>query len=239
MSATETPVPPTQSHPHESNGQPAFVPALIIIDMQNDFVSGSLAVPGAASIIDNINSLLDLPWRVRVATRDFHPDNHVSFAHTHGRPLLSKVVIYHPEDTKRASGIEQVMWPVHCVAHTNGADFVDGLDSKKFDVTVSKGTHSHIESYSAFMDIWGRNTTELPLILEELRVTDVFLVGLAGDYCVKYTAADAVQFGYKTWLLTDAVKSISNEEVALQEVSKKGVLLTTCREVIQRLGNGV
>lgn len=235
MSTSDSPLPP-QNDLLEPKDRPTFVPALIVIDMQDDFVHGSLAVPGATSIIGEINALLDLPWQIRVGTRDFHPRDHVSFAETHGKPLLSKTVIYHPDDEKKEKGIEQVMWPVHCVANTKGADFVEGLNSTKLDVIVHKGTHPHIESYSAFKDIWGRNTTELPGLLQERGVTDIFFVGVAGDYCVKYTAIDAVEFGYRTWLVTDCIKSISDEDIVFQELSTKGIRLTTSKDVKQRVG---
>ncbi|KAF8204019.1 pyrazinamidase/nicotinamidase [Pholiota molesta] len=230
-----TSVPP-QNESLEPKDRPTFVPALIVIDMQHDFVHGSLAVPGAESIIGEINALLDLPWKIRVGTRDFHPKAHISFAETHGKPPLSTTLIYHPDDVKKEKGVEQVLWPVHCVADTKGADFVEGLNSTKLDVVIHKGTHAHIESYSAFKDIWGHKSTELPGILEERGVTDIFFVGVAGDYCVKYTAIDAVKSGYRTWLVTDGIKFISDEEIALQQLSNKGVRLTTSKDVKQRIG---
>jgi len=208
-----------------------FVPALIVIDMQNDFVYGSLPVPGGATIIDTVNKLIDLPFKLKIATRDFHPRNHVSFAETHDKDVYSKKMIFHPEDTDELMGIEQVLWPIHCVADTSGADFVPGLESTKFDAVVHKGIHPRIESYSAFRDIWGKGTTELPDILDEGGITDVYFVGLAGDYCVKYTAIDALTFGYKTWLVTDAIKSISDQELTFGELQKKGLHFTTSKEL--------
>lgn len=215
-----------------------FVPALIVIDMQNDFVSGSLAIAGAESIISTVNATIDLPWKIKIATRDFHPDNHVSFAHTHEKPEFSKKVIFHPEDKDNLKGIEQTLWPIHCVADTRGADFVPGLNTTAFDAVVHKGTHAHIESYSAFKDIWGRDTTELPDLIEACGVTDVFIVGLAGDYCVKYTAIDSAEFGYRTWLITDGIKSIASEDGVYKELSSKGIHLTTLKDVKSRFQAG-
>jgi nicotinamidase len=208
-----------------------FVPALIVIDMQNDFVYGSLPVPGGATIIDTVNKLLDLPFKLKIGTRDFHPRNHVSFAKTHGVDVYSKKIIFHPEDTDKLVGIEQVLWPDHCVEDTNGAEFVPGLESTKFDGVVYKGTHPRIESYSAFCDIWGRGLTKLPGLLAEKGVTDLYFAGLAGDYCVKYTAIDGLKFGYNVWLVTDAIKSISDQELAFAELQKQGAKLTTSKEV--------
>lgn len=214
-----------------------FTPALLVIDMQNDFVNGTLAVPDAASIIDPINDMITLPFKVKIATRDFHPGNHVSFAETHQKPLFSTATIYHPDDPDQIKGLMQVLWPIHCVADTSGADFTPGLKSTSFDAVVHKGTHPNIESYSAFRDIWHRGESELPQLLRENQVTDVFIVGLAGDYCVKYTALDSVDFGYTTWVVKDAVRSISKEEVAWEEMRKKGVQFTNKKETMERLGS--
>ncbi|KAF8910087.1 pyrazinamidase/nicotinamidase [Gymnopilus junonius] len=212
-----------------------FSPALIVIDMQNDFVSGSLAVPGGDTVIDNVNSLIDLPFKVRVATRDFHPQNHVSFADTHKKELFSKKEIYHPEDKAKEHGIEQVLWPVHCVAHTPGADFVPGLETTQFDIIILKGVQPEIESYSAFRDIWGRGETELPGFLKEKGITDVYFVGLAGDFCVKFTAIDAADYGFKAWVVTDATKSIAQDDAHFTEMASKGVKFTTTKEVQEAL----
>ncbi|KAF5352729.1 hypothetical protein D9756_005875 [Leucocoprinus leucothites] len=212
-----------------------YNPALVVIDMQNDFVSGSLAVPDAGTIIPTVNALINLPFKARIATRDSHPDNHVSFAKTHERSEFTTVKIYHPEDKEKALGMEQTLWPVHCVADTEGADFVTGLERMKFDAVIHKGTHPSIESYSAFRDIWGRGETELPKVLRQVGVTDVYFCGLAGDYCVKYTAKDSVDYGYNTWVIRDAVRSISSSNLSWDEMSKKGVKFTTFEEVRDKL----
>lgn len=209
----------------------SFVPALIVIDMQNDFVSGSLAVPGGDTIIDTINGLIDLPFKVRVATRDFHPKDHVSFADTHKRNLFSLEMIYHPEDAAKEHGIEQVLWPVHCVAHTSGADLVPGLKTTQFDTVILKGIQPQIESYSAFRDIWGREETELPGFLKEKGITDIYFVGLAGDFCVKFTAIDAAEYGFNTWVVTDAIKSIAKDDAHFTEMASKNIKFTTTKEV--------
>ncbi|KAH6917063.1 pyrazinamidase/nicotinamidase [Coprinopsis sp. MPI-PUGE-AT-0042] len=213
----------------------AFVPALIVIDMQNDFVTGSLAVPEGAAIIPKINELLALPFKLKVATRDFHPGNHVSFAASHNSSTFSKKVIFHPEDEGQKHGLEQVLWPTHCVANTSGADFVPGLDRSQFDYVLHKGTHQGIESYSAFQDIWGKGTTELPGLLKEKGVTDVFFVGLAGDYCVKYSAIDSVKFGFRTWVIMDGTRCISNDGVAFDIMTEAGVKFSTVEDVATRL----
>jgi len=215
---------------------PSFVPALIVVDMQHDFVHGSLAIPGAEGIIGTINEIIALPgFKLRIATRDFHPDNHISFASTHKKPLLSTATIFHPEDRDNIEGIEQILWPNHCVANTTGANFVEGLKADSFDAIIHKGTHSHIESYSAFRDIWNKGETELPELLLRNNITDIFFVGLAGDYCVKYTTIDALDYGYETWIVTDAIKSIADEEVAYEALKRKGAHTITLKELKHKL----
>ncbi|KAJ2918395.1 hypothetical protein MD484_g1998, partial [Candolleomyces efflorescens] len=229
--------PATEAIPDDTDGKP-FRPALVVIDMQNDFVTGSLPVPGGASILPQVNSLIQLEtFEAKIATRDHHPANHVSFAKSHqGKTeFTSKIVIYHPEDVKELEGKEQVLWPVHCVADTHGAEFIPGLVTDRFDATIVKGVHPSIESYSGFKDIWGKKETELPGILNERGVTDVFYVGLAGDFCVKYTALDSVDYGFKTWVVVDAVKSISQDEIAWNLMKEKGVRFTKTEDVKKRL----
>lgn len=228
-------VPETEVIPNDGK---AFHPALVVIDMQNDFVTGSLPVPGGASILPQVNDLIQLPFEAKIATRDHHPENHVSFAKTHERPEFTKIVIYHPADPAELLGKEQMLWPVHCVADTGGADFIPGLITDKFDATIMKGTHPNIESYSGFKDIWGKSETELPQILNDKGVTDVFYVGLAGDFCVKYTAIDSVEYGFRTWVVVDAVKSISQDEVAWNLMRDNGVRFTRTDDVKKRLGGG-
>jgi nicotinamidase len=208
-----------------------YVPALVVVDMQNDFVSGSLAVPEAETIIPNVNALIDLPFKAKIATKDFHPTDHVSFARTHGRPEYSTLSIYHPQDEVKVSGIKQTLWPIHCVAQTGGADFAPGVQSNNFDAVIHKGTHPSIESYSAFRDVWGRGETELPKVLREIGASDVYICGLAGDYCVKYTANDSVEYGYNTWVIRDAVKSISSNDLVWEEMESKGVKFTTLEKI--------
>ena len=217
---------------------PSFVPALFIVDMQHDFVYGSLAVPGAEAIIDAVNEILSLPgFRLKVATQDFHPPNHISFASTHDKPVFSTTTIYHPEDDIEDNGIEQVLWPDHCVANTAGANFVEGLKVHCFHAIVRKGTHPDIESYSPFRDIWTKYETELPFLLSGEDITDVFIVGLAGDYCVKHTALDAMQYGFETWLVTDAIKCISDGQEAYREMKQQGAFFVTLEEVKQKLAS--
>jgi nicotinamidase len=217
-----------------------FIPALIVVDMQNDFVTGSLAVPDAQSIIEPINSILALPFAVKIGTKDFHPPDHISFASNHQKSVGEKITIYPPGSDPQSDsgrGIEQVLWPNHCVQSTPGADFVEGLHDSALDAVVYKGTHKGIECYSAFRDPWRIATTELCTLLSERGVTDVFVVGLAGDYCVKSTAIDAVQSNFKTWVVRDLVRSVGKDGKEWGEMQTNGVLLVESDEVKQTLQN--
>lgn len=218
----------------------SFKPILIVVDVQFDFVRGSLAVPEAESIVDGINSLLDnLPFIKKIATKDYHPPDHISFAATHDKPLLSTTTIYPPGQEKDESkALEQVLWPVHCVASTPGSDFVEELHSGAFDAVVYKGTNREIESYSAFQDPWKITTTELPLLLSANGATDVFVCGLAGDYCVKCTALDAVDYGYKTWVIRDAVKSAGAEWTEMEERGVKSITIAEVTEMLRKRARG-
>jgi nicotinamidase len=216
-----------------------FISALLVVDMQTDFVTGSLAVPDAASIIEQINFMLSLPFALKVGTKDFHPSDHISFASTHNKSVGERITIYHPGDTsaKPEAGIEQVLWPDHCVQSTPGCEFVEGLNSSALDAVVHKGTHPKVECYSAFGDPWGVTAMELPSLLSGKGVTDVFVVGLAGDYCVKWTSVDAAKNGWRTWVVKDVVRSVGNEGTEWDEMEKAGVMVIDSGEVKARLEN--
>ncbi|KAH7926939.1 Isochorismatase hydrolase [Leucogyrophana mollusca] len=207
-----------------------FVPALIVVDMQNDFISGSLAVPDASQTIAPINFLLALDFKLKVGTQDWHPANHISFASNHdGKNVFEKITIFPPtkflkeENTAEDLGLEQVLWPDHCIADTEGAKFAEDLEVKHLQVIISKGKDDGIECYSAFCDRWNLTTTDLPRTLRDSGVTDVFLVGVASDYCVKYTAIDAVKFGFKAWVVKDAVRSVARDGSEWEEMESAGV----------------
>ncbi|KAF8226299.1 Isochorismatase hydrolase [Tricholoma matsutake] len=220
-----------------SNSTRKCISALLVIDMQYDFVHGSLAVPDATSVIDEINSLLALPFTIKIATKDFHPADHVSFAVVHDKPPFSKIIVYPPGETENRP-LEQVLWPVHCVASTPGSEFVQGLHLEAFDAVVHKGIHREIETYSGFRDPWHLTTTELPSLLEAQEVTDVVVVGVAGDYCVKYTALDAVDFGYSTWVVRDAIRDVFNTETHWEEMRERGIHIVKNMTEVQSMLRG-
>ncbi|KAG1807057.1 Isochorismatase-like protein [Suillus variegatus] len=216
--------------------------AIIVVDVQNDFVSGSLAVRDAEQVISPINALLKLPFAVKIATQDYHPANHISFARNHeGKKEFDQIVIFPPaelvvgrtlEDERSLEGLEQVLWPVHCVQDTFGVAFVDGLEHEGLEV-VRKGCDVGIECYSAFEDPWGLTNTGLKDKLRNKEISNVFVVGIAGDYCVKSTALDAKKYGFRTFVIRDAVRSVSDNGIEWIEMDKAGVeIIDTAEELL-------
>jgi nicotinamidase/pyrazinamidase len=175
--------------------------ALVLVDIQNDFIpGGALPVPEGDEIIPLVNRLQP-HFDLVIATRDWHPAEHGSFAANHpGR---------RPGELIDLNGLPQILWPVHCVQGTPGADFVPGLERKQWDKVFLKGTDPHIDSYSGFFDNGHRQAKGLGDYLNEKRVKNVYVAGLATDYCVKFTVLDAVQLGFKTHLIEDACRGVS------------------------------
>ncbi|PHH70533.1 hypothetical protein CDD82_7053 [Ophiocordyceps australis] len=188
-----------------------FRPALIVVDYQNDFLppNGSLAVPDALSIAPVINSLLSLPFDVKIATLDWHPRNHVSFAanHAEASPFVSTALVTHPQDPSRS--YETVLWPIHCVQDTFGAQHHSSLHTDKFDVTLRKGMNQDVEMYSAFYDDFQVEDSGATALLAYKQISHVFVVGVAADYCVAATARSAVQEGYQTYIVDNGTRPVN------------------------------
>ncbi|KAI6760603.1 hypothetical protein HG530_009463 [Fusarium avenaceum] len=199
-----------------------FKPALIIVDFQEDFCppSGSLAVPEGRSIAPAINTLTFLPFPLILATKDFHPASHISFAANHqsATPYTSTTTIHHPHDHDRC--YTTTLWPTHCVQGTPGADLVPELDVSRVHAVIEKGQDEGVEMYSAFYDPFRVSDSGLSVMLVEQEITDVFVVGLAGDFCVKATAEDAVHEGYTTWIVDEGTKPVMPDK---WEECKKGM----------------
>ncbi|KAI5847540.1 Isochorismatase-like protein [Tricharina praecox] len=213
-----------------------FKPALLIVDLQEDFCppSGALPVPCGRDIIAPINTLLTLPFALKIATKDWHPASHISFATNHPSsppPFVSTTTIVHP--TNAAHSYTSTLWPVHCVQQSAGAEFAAGFDVDKVNTTVYKGMDERVEMYSAFCDpfqwVEGCNAvavSELSGLLKEKGVTDVYVAGLAMDYCVLATARDAVKFGFRTWVVREGTRAVGGEEgarTAEKEMREAGV----------------
>ena len=197
----------------------ARMKALLLIDIQNDFVPGGrLAVPGGDAILHLVNAL-QARFDLVVATQDWHPAGHQSFASSHlGRAPLEQIDLH---------GLPQTLWPDHCVQDTPGAALHPDLSTGHVEAIFRKGMAPDIDSYSAFFDNGHRKATGLTAYLRGRGVTDVFLAGLAGDYCVYFSALDAQAEGFITHVITDATRSIDDAgfRAALAAMQTKGVHL--------------
>ena len=193
--------------------------ALLLIDIQNDFLPGGrLAVPAGDAIIPLANALQP-QFDLVVATQDWHPAGHQSFASSHaGRAPFDQIDLH---------GLPQVLWPDHCTQASAGAALASSLDTKRIEAIFRKGTNVEIDSYSAFFDNGHRKSTGLADYLRGRGVTDVFVAGLAGDYCVYYSALDALAAGFAVAVITDATRPISADgwAAAQADLKAKGVCL--------------
>ena len=176
--------------------------ALIIVDVQNDFCEGgALAVPGSNQIIPYINLLMEEnEYDEIILTQDWHPENHKSFASTNDKKEGETIIL---------NGIPQFMWPDHCVQGTFGAKFHKDLNLEKVTHTIQKGTDVEFDSYSGFQDNNGKVKTGLDDYLKYHDIELVEIVGLALDYCVKYTCLDAAQLGYVTCLHFNGTRAVN------------------------------
>jgi nicotinamidase/pyrazinamidase len=177
--------------------------ALIIVDIQNDFLpGGALAVPGGDQVIEVVNNLLP-HFGLIVATQDWHPKNHGSFASAHPGKQ--------PFESGRLGDLDQVFWPDHCMQGTWGAEMPLSLNTKPVEAIFRKGIDPGIDSYSGFFDNGKKKDTGLAAYLRGRGVTSIYTVGLAGDYCVGFTALDALAHGFQTFFVEDATRPISQE----------------------------
>lgn len=174
--------------------------ALIVVDVQNGFTpGGNLAVTDADQIIPLINQLAR-QFEMVVLTQDWHPDQHISFADNHENKA--------PFETIELPYGTQVLWPKHCVQGTADAEFHPALDIPTAQLIIRKGFHPDIDSYSAFMEADRKTPTGLKGYLTEHQIDTVYIVGIATDFCVAWTALDAVQMGFTTYVIEDACKAI-------------------------------
>lgn len=192
--------------------------ALLIIDMQNDFMPGGpLGVSGADLLVPKINALIpQFPYVV--ASMDWHSEDHVSFADNHpGHTAGQTILVNH---------VPHILWPRHCVKNTRGADLTPGIKRESIDYFCYKGIDSDIESYSAFFDIAKGKSTGLDPHLKSHGITDLYLTGVATDYCVLFTALDALHLGYRVFVIADACRAVNlqpeDEERALHKIVTQG-----------------
>ena len=201
--------------------------ALLLIDLQNDFMpGGSLPVARGDEVIGVANAIMPR-FDVVVATQDWHPSGHASFASSHpgGKP----------GDEVEVEGVVERLWPDHCVQQTSGASFHSALDVAGITHVVRKGTESAIDSYSGFFDNAHRRDTGLAAYLSARAVTEVWIAGVATDYCVKYTALDARALGFPTAVVVDGCRgvelSLGDVDAALGEMRSAGCTIVTSSEV--------
>ncbi len=201
--------------------------ALILVDIQNDFVpGGALPVPEGDAIIPTVNALMP-HFDLVVATQDWHPQNHGSFASNHPGKKVYDVI--------ELNGLQQILWPDHCVQGTPGADFVPALNTNPVEAIFRKGTDPGIDSYSGFFDNGKRKSTGLADYLRGRGVDEVFVVGLAGEFCVNYTILDAADLGFKTYLIKDGTRPLDaqNFERAMETMRKKGVTIIESKDILK------
>ncbi len=196
--------------------------ALIVVDIQNDFIpGGALAVSDGDAVIPVVNRIMPR-FDFVVASQDWHPADHSSFASQH--------VGQQPGDVIDINGVSQVMWPDHCIQHCPGASFAAGLDVYHFDQVIRKGEDRQIDSYSAFYDNDRQKATGLHEWLQEHKINRVAVCGLATDYCVKFTVLDALKLGYETTLIRDAVRGVNltdgDSDKAVEEMKAAGASIT-------------
>lgn len=195
--------------------------ALLLIDIQNDFLpGGALAVPEGDLIIPLANALI-AEHSIVVATQDWHPAQHASFAANHpGKSLYDQIDLH---------GLPQTLWPTHCVQQTGGALFAPGLATQAITRVFPKGTDPAIDSYSGFFDNGRRGDTGLSQWLREEGVTELTVCGLATDYCVKFSVLDALEQGFKVRVVIDACRGVNLQngdcDRAIEEMRSHGAII--------------
>ncbi len=195
--------------------------ALILVDLQVDFCTlGALAVAGGDETIEVANKLMD-QFDLVVATQDWHPADHKSFAANHYWRYPGQVI--------ELNGLSQMLWTIHCVNDSYGAEFHHDLKVEKITKIFQKGTDKEIDSYSGFFDNGHRKSTGMGDYLKEQGVTELHIMGLATDYCVKFTALDAIDLGFSVKLIVEGCRGVNLEEgdaaKALTTMKEKGVEL--------------
>ncbi|WP_339727471.1 bifunctional nicotinamidase/pyrazinamidase [uncultured Gimesia sp.] len=193
--------------------------ALILVDLQYDFLpGGALAVPQGDQVISIANDWMPR-FELVVATQDWHPLNHQSFASRHADKQIGDLI--------ELKGLEQVLWPDHCVQGTPGAELHADLDTDRITRVFQKGTDIYVDSYSGFFNNCHQHSTGLAEYLKERAVNEVSIMGLATDYCVKYTALDAIKLGLKTSLILEGCRGVNlnpgDVQRACEEMQAAGV----------------
>lgn len=201
--------------------------ALILVDLQNDFCAGgSLEVPGGDEVIPLANKLSHA-FDLVVATQDWHPHDHTSFAINHPDYAIGDAIMI--------DGIRQILWPEHCVQDTLGAAFHPHLDESHINRIFHKGIDKKIDSYSAFFDNAHKRTTGLAEYLQKKSIANVYIMGLATDYCVKYSSLDATKLGFNVYVIQDGCRGVNlhpgDVEEAFCEMQAASVMLIQSMDI--------
>jgi len=203
--------------------------ALIVVDIQNDFLpGGALAVNEGDQVVDLVNELMK-KFDLVVATQDWHPEGHGSFASQYTGKQIGEQIMF--------NGLNQVLWPDHCIQNSFGAEFSKAINVSAFHQIIQKGTDLLIDSYSGFFDNGKKKKTGLNNYLNDRNIDMVFVVGLATDYCVKFTAVDAAELGYRTFVISDATKAVNlhegDFEKSLEEMKGRGIGIINSNEILK------
>lgn len=200
---------------------------LIVVDVQNDFLpGGALAVPEGDAVVEPINRMMER-FHLVVATQDWHPADHGSFASQHeGRS---------PGDVIDLDGIDQILWPDHCVQGSPGASFASRLNVAGINRMIRKGGNPRIDSYSGFFENDHETATDLEAYLRDRGAGRIFVAGLATDYCVRFTALDALALGFETVLVVDACRAVNlspgDSEAAITAIREAGGHIATSADL--------
>jgi nicotinamidase/pyrazinamidase len=201
--------------------------ALILVDLQNDFVpGGALGVKDGNAVVPIANDV-QRQFDLVIASKDWHPPDHGSFAANHRGRKIGDVIDLH--------GLQQILWPVHCVQNTPGAEFVLTLQTQRIARVFFKGVDANIDSYSAMFDNGHRRSTGMAEFLRAQRVREVFILGLATDYCVKFTSLDALREGFAVRVIEDGCRGVDlrpgDSRRALEEMRQAGAIMVNSAQL--------
>ena len=205
--------------------------ALLLVDLQNDFCkNGALEVKDGDSIIPIANLLIEkfhTEGNLILATKDWHPINHKSFA-SNSNGIIGELGVL--------NGLPQVWWPNHCVQNSFGSKFHLLLNSQYINEIIFKGTDIEVDSYSGFFDNGKINKTELDSILKNNNIDTLYIMGLATDFCVKFTVLDALELGYKVYLIEDGCRGVNlstnSSKDAIEKMKSKGAIIIKSFEIV-------
>ncbi len=201
--------------------------ALILVDIQNDFIpGGALEVKNGDEVIEIANRAMKHFNNV-IATQDWHPNDHKSFASQHDGKNIGEFI--------DLNGVSQILWPDHCVINTKGSEFAPGLNTFSITKIIKKGLDKEVDSYSGFFDNAQGHATGLEDYLKSQDLDDLYIIGLATDYCVKYTALDARKLGFKTSIIIEGVRGVEMNpgdcDAAIEEMKKAGVNIVSIEDI--------